>query len=111
LLLSSDARSNATGGQLDSQEAQEQIEQSHQLQLDMATLAQKHNAKLPEEPDAEKLPAITQMLHSAEVVKSAGEGSSGAGGGHGRATAYSEPHLQLSSPAGIRATTAAMRFL
>jgi type VI secretion system secreted protein VgrG len=36
-----------------------------------------------------------------------GEGSCGAGGGHGKATAYSEPHMQLSSPAGITATTAA----
>jgi type VI secretion system secreted protein VgrG len=107
MLLSSDARTGATGGQLDSQEAQAQIEQSHQLQLDMATLAQKHNARLPEEPDAEKLLAVAQMLHSAEVVKSAGEGSSGAGGGHGSTTAYSEPHMQLSSPAGITATTAA----
>jgi type VI secretion system secreted protein VgrG len=107
LLLSSDARNGATGGQLDSQEAQAQIEQSHQLQLDMATLAQKQNARMLDEPDAEKLPAITQMLHSAEVIKSAGEGTSGAGGGHGRATAYSEPHIQLSSPAGITATTAA----
>jgi type VI secretion system secreted protein VgrG len=107
MLLSSHARTNATGGQLDSQEAQAQIEQSHELQLDMASLAQKHNARLADEPDAEKLPAVTQMLHSAEVVKSAGEGSSDAGGGHGSATAYSEPHLQLSSPAGITATTAA----
>jgi type VI secretion system secreted protein VgrG len=107
MLLSSDARTGATGGQLDSQEAQTQIEQSHQLQLDMATLAQKHNARLPEEPDAEKLPAVAQMVHSAGVVKSAAEGTSSAGGGHGSTTAYSEPHMQLSSPAGITATTAA----
>jgi type VI secretion system secreted protein VgrG len=107
LLLSSHARNGASGGQLDSQEAQAQIEQSHQLQLDMATLAQKHNARLAEEPEAAKLAALTQMAHSAGVVAAASEGSSGAGGGHGSTTAYSEPHLQLSSPAGITATTAA----
>jgi Rhs element Vgr protein len=107
MLLSSDARTGATGGQLDSQEAQAEIEQSHQLQLDMATLAQKHNARLPEEPDAAKLPAVAQMLHSAEVIKATEDGTGGAGGGHGTTTAYSEPHMQLSSPAGITATTAA----
>lgn len=107
LLLSSDARGGAAGGQLDSQEAQAQIEQSYQLQLDMATLAQKHNAMLKDEPEAAKLAAVAQMARSIEVVKSADEGSSGAGGGHGSATAYSEPHLQLSSPAGITATTPA----
>jgi type VI secretion system secreted protein VgrG len=107
LLLSSHARNGASGGQLDSQEAQAQIEQSHQLQLDMATLAEKHNARLLDEPEAAKLAAVVQMAHSAEVVAAAGEGSSGAGGGHGKATAYSEPHMQLSSPAGITATTAA----
>jgi type VI secretion system secreted protein VgrG len=107
LLLSSHARTNATGGQLDTQEAQAQIEQSHQLQLDMATLAQQHNARLKDEPEAAKLAAVAQMLHSAGVVKSVGEGSSGSGGGHGATTAYSEPHIQLASPAGITATTAA----
>lgn len=37
---------------------------------------------------------------------SAGEGSSGAGDRHGTATACSEPHMQLSSPAFITDTTA-----
>jgi Rhs element Vgr protein len=103
MLLSSHARNGAAGGQLDSQEAQAQIEQSHQLQLDMATLAQKHNALMKDAPEAAKLAALAQMAHSAEVVASAGEGSKGSGS----ATAYSEPHLQLSSAAGITATTAA----
>jgi type VI secretion system secreted protein VgrG len=111
LLLSSHARNGASGGQLDSQEARAQIEQSHQLQLDMATLAQKHNALMKDEPEAGKLTALVQMAHSAEVVASAeegaGAGSVGGGGGQGKATAYSEPHLQLSSPAGITATTPA----
>lgn len=107
MLLSSYARTGATGGQLDSQEAQAQIEQSHQLQVELATLAQKHNGLLKDEPEPAKLPAIAQMLHSAEVIKATADGTSGAGGGHGTTTAYSEPHMQLASPAGVTATTGA----
>jgi type VI secretion system secreted protein VgrG len=109
MLLSSDKRSGASGGQLDSREAQAQIEESHQLQLDMATVAQKHNALMKGEPEPPRLPALAQMAHSAGVVKSADEGggANGADGGQGKVTAYGEPHLQLSSPAGIVAVTPA----
>jgi type VI secretion system secreted protein VgrG len=117
MLLTTDARRNASGTQLDSREAQAQIEHSHQLQTALAGTAQKHNAaaqdvpvsreagrpgatKLPGEPAAEKLPAIAQMQHSMEVVNSTADH----GTGH-PVTAYSEPHLQLSSPAGIAAST------
>jgi len=97
MLLSSDARQGARGGLLDAQEAISQIEESHRLQVDVANLAQKHNAKLEGEPAPEALPALKQMQHSAEVL----------GAADGGAVAYSEPQLQLSSPAGIVATTPA----
>jgi uncharacterized protein (DUF2345 family) len=88
---------------------QAQIESSHELQLGMATAAQRHNALMKGEPEPAKLAALAQMTRSADVVKSAGEGcgANGAGGGQGEVTAYSEPHLQLSSPAGIVAATPA----
>ncbi|MFC5458397.1 type VI secretion system Vgr family protein [Massilia niabensis] len=102
LLLSSDARSGASGSQLDSREAVSQIEESGQLQVDIATQAQKHNALLKDEPSPAELVALKQMGHSVEVVA-----STDSGGGQGQVTAYSEPHLQLSSPAGIVAATPA----
>lgn len=107
MLLSSDARNGASDGQLDSMEAQAQIARGHELQLNMATTAQKHNADLKgeqaeAEPPPEKLPAIAQMAHSVEVLK----GADGAGAGaQSPVTAYTEAQLQLSGPAGIAATT------
>ena len=118
LLLSTDARINVSGSQLDSREAQAQIDQSLQLQTALATTAQKHNAMLKDdksqaEPAPEKLPSITQMAHSVTVVEATdGNASSGdRAGDAGKVTAYAEPHLQLSSPAGIAATTPANAVL
>lgn len=114
MLISTDARTNATGSQLDSKEAQTQIEQSHALQKTLADTAQKHNAKLKDDPAADKLPAIDQHQHSLDVVM---QTASGAGsnqnntGNTNQVTAYSEPHLQLSSPAGITAMSPASAIL
>ncbi len=114
LLISSDARPNATGSVLDSREAMAQVEQSKQLQTALATTAQKHNAMLKiagnAEPAPDKLSTIIDMAHSVKVMESKADGSSagalsGDSGGAGKVTAYAEPHLQLSSPAGIAATT------
>jgi type VI secretion system secreted protein VgrG len=101
LLLSADKRQGASGSQLDSREAQGQIKQSHQLQVSLASTAQAHNAKLKDEPEPKKLPAIAQQEHSVAVLSATG------GDGQAKAAAYSEPQLQLSSPAGIAATTPA----
>ncbi len=111
MLLSSDARNGASGSQLDSQEAQAQIERSHELQLSMAGTAQKHNAGIKDdkgqaEPAPDQLPAIAQMANSVEVLK----GTDG-GGGQTPVTAYTATQLQLSSPAGIAATTPANAIL
>lgn len=97
MLLSTDARQGARGSQLDSWEAVSQIEECHRLQVEVANLAQKHNAKLEGEPAPEELAAVKQMRHSAEVISAA----------EGEAVAYSEPQLQLSSPAGVVVTTPA----
>jgi type VI secretion system secreted protein VgrG len=82
------------------------------LQQSLAETAQKHNAKMKDskgsdEPAAEKLPAIAAMADAVMVVAGVQAGGGGDVGGAGQVTAYSEPHLQLSSPAGIAATTPA----
>jgi type VI secretion system VgrG family protein len=102
LLLSTDARQGARGGQLDAREAIVQVEQSHALQLAMASTARKHNAVLKDEPEPEKLAAVGALENTVDVL-SRTEG----GDGGGQATAYGEPQLQLSSPAGIVAVTPA----
>ena len=108
MLISTDKRYNATSSQLDSREAQNQIEQSHELQVQMASTAQQHNAKLKAEPAPDKLSAIAAHDHTLEVITATGQGMSGnaeEGGGAGTVTAYSEPNIQFSSPAGITAST------
>jgi type VI secretion system secreted protein VgrG len=108
LLLSTDAQRGGSGSQLDSREARAQVEQSHALQVALASTAQKHNAALKEEkgqaePEPGKLPAVSAIERSIDVLK----GVEGGQGGQGQVTAYAEPQLQLSSPAGIVATTPA----
>src|SRR5471032_1289411 len=112
MLLSTDARNGGNGQQLDSSEARAQIDAARQLQQSLAETAQKHNAKMKDgkgadEPAAEQLPAIAAMAAAAKVVAGVQTGGGGEAGGAGQVTAYSEPHLQLSSPAGIAATTPA----
>jgi type VI secretion system secreted protein VgrG len=112
MLLSCDARSGASGTQLDSREALAQIEESYQLQVAIATQAQKHNAKLKGEADPADLAAVQQLGHTAEVVQGAdGGGAKADAGGSGKVGAYTEPHLQLSSPSGIVAGTPANAVL
>jgi type VI secretion system secreted protein VgrG len=97
LLLSADARNGGSGNQLDSREAAAQIKESHELQVALATQAQKHNARLKDEREPDEFAALKQMGHSAEVIE----------GADNNAIAYGEPQLQLSSPAGIVAATPA----
>lgn len=101
MLFSTDARNGGNGNQLDSREALAQIGESLQLQTDLVTQAQKHNAKLKNESDPAELVAIKQMGHIAEVVGATD------GNEQGKAVAYSEPHLQLSGPVGIVASSPA----
>lgn len=115
LLLSADARTNATSTQMDSHEAHAQITASHALQESLATTAQKHNASIKgrsgeAELAPDKLAAIARMSESGEVVEGAASGSTGtapASGGQGQAPAYTQQQLQLSSPMGIVAATPA----
>lgn len=108
LLLSADARAGAAGSQLDSREALAQIEQSNELQGRLARTAGKHKAVLEGGPaDPAALPAVRAMKNVAGVLQGAGSGGprSSTASGQSGFDAYSEPHLQLSSPAGIVAST------
>jgi type VI secretion system VgrG family protein len=103
LLLSTDARTGAGGDQLDSREAQVQNEESKELQAALARTASKHNAVLENgNSGSSELPAISAMESTIDILK----GSSGSGRPSG-VTAYSQPHFQLSSPAGIVMSTPA----
>lgn len=73
----------------------------------MASQAQKHNAKLKDEQEPAALAALKEMGRSLEVVSSVAAGADG----QGKVDAYLEPHLQLSSPAGIVAATPASAVL
>ena len=104
LLLSTDARTNASGTQMDAKEATAQLEQSLTLLTLLAETAQKHQAGMKDgqgqaEATPDTLPALQQLAHSLEMLK----GSEAAG--NSQAAAYGAPQLQLSSPAGIVATT------
>ena len=107
LLLSTSASPGARGDQLESREALAQSEQSSVLQATLARTAQQHNAALESESgEPAELPALSAMDASIKVLKTTGSAAA-TGGGSGQVTAYGQPHLQLSSPAGIVAGTPA----
>ncbi len=68
----------------------------------MPMLRGKQKAGLPDETSAKDLPALAQLRHTTEVLRHAETGDQGAS-----AVAYSQPHLQVSAPKGILATTPA----
>jgi len=112
MLLSSDARLHGAGAALAAGEAQAQIEQSAGLQRSLTDTAVKHNAGLKDldgQPQAasDRLPAIAALAESADIIGASAGGSvlDAHSGGHGTATVFGQPQMQLSSPAGIAATT------
>ena len=109
MLLSTHARHNASGQQLDSREAGVQIQASLDLVTSLARTAHQHNARMQDDPGADKLPAIERMADSITVLDgvAAGDGAPGADAGRGEASAYTMAQLQLSGAAGIVATTPA----
>jgi type VI secretion system secreted protein VgrG len=120
LLLSADKRggndSGASSAQMDSKEAQAQLDSAQQLLTSLSETAQAHKAMLPvlqtTEAKPDKLPAMAQLKHSIDVIQAsasgsgqAGSGEGASGGGAGQAVAYSEPLLVMSAPAGIALLT------
>ncbi|WP_454712160.1 type VI secretion system Vgr family protein [Cupriavidus nantongensis] len=88
---------------LDSEGAATQVEASTELLTSLADVARKQKADLPDEPAPAELPAIAQLKHTTEVLRH----TEAAADGKSNATAYNEPHLQVSAPEGIAATTPA----
>jgi type VI secretion system secreted protein VgrG len=125
LLLSADKRggndSGSSSAQMDSQEAQAQLDSAQQLLTSLSETAQAHKAMLPvlqtAEAKPDKLPAMAQLKHSIDVIQASTSGSAAgqqganagkageSGGGAGQAVAYSEPLLVISAPAGIALLT------
>lgn len=99
LMLASEAPS--AGMQMDVRAAQAQVDASRELQVSLAGMAQQHNAGIKRDGVAESAPAdlgaVAQMQHSGEVLAGVADG----------VAAWPEPMLQLSSPAGIVASTPA----
>ncbi|SPA56461.1 putative Rhs element VGR-related protein [Cupriavidus taiwanensis] len=88
---------------LDSEGAATQVEASAELLTSLADVARKQKADLPDEPAPAELPAIAKLKHTTEVLRHTETGTDG----KASATAYNEPHLQVSAPKGIAATTPA----
>ena len=100
LLISSDQQP-VNGMQMDSRAAAAIISRQFDLNTALAQSADTHQAKGATDPAADQLTAITQLQHSQQVISQ----QTPTGTSNDIAT-YSEPHLQLSSPAGIIAATA-----
>ena len=96
LLISSDARLNARSDQLDSQEAQQTLETSHARATALAEAATSHRAET-----TAKLPAIDALAHQHEVIGQRTTQGAQDTGGAGEVSAYSEPDIIVSSPAGL----------
>jgi len=114
LLLTTDARANASSTQLDSREAIAQTETAHSLATSLADLAKKQNAALKGDPAADKLPANASLQHALDVLNTTEtQGPKEASqsdikttqGGTGTIPAWSEPRLQSSAPGGIAQLT------
>ncbi|MEN3109840.1 type VI secretion system Vgr family protein [Uliginosibacterium paludis] len=106
LLLSSDARSNASGMQMDARLATSQLESAKALVQALAESAAKQKARLEGDPAADKLPVTEQLGHSNEVL-SATETQKATEKAEAAANvpAWSEPMIAIESPAGINALT------
>ena len=115
LLLSADARPNASGAHLDSREPIAQTQEARTLSRSLADIAHKQNAALKGDPAADQLPAI-DSLKQADATLSAtathganppgnNEGIKTTQGGTGTVPAWSQPRLQFAAPAGIAQLT------
>ncbi|MCW7537333.1 type VI secretion system tip protein TssI/VgrG [Aquabacterium sp. A7-Y] len=110
LLISADARAGGSTGstaQLDTREAEGQLQQSAELTTSLIDTAQKHKAQLKDEVKPEDLPvaqAQKTLQESIALTDQRGDPGSGAGeigGGAGTVRAWGRPDLVASAPAGI----------
>lgn len=107
LLISADARANASSTQLDTQEAQAQLQQAHELQQTLADTAHKHNAFTGQSFDAERHAqpdTVLQRPIDSLAQTTPGIGTEGSGGS-GTVPAFGRPDMIMSAPAGIALLT------
>lgn len=104
LLLSTDARPQASGTQMDARLALTQLEAAHGLITSLADSAQKQQATLPGEPAPPQLSAA-QALARSQAALNVTDTQNGPHGGSGSAPAWSVPLIVAESPAGISALT------
>jgi type VI secretion system secreted protein VgrG len=108
VLISADARPQASSSHLDSREARQALQQAHSLAVALQDSAQEQQAALPGlrleqyQHDRYELKRLEQDL-DASISGSAQEHF---GGGEGAATAWHQPHLVTSAPGGIASLTA-----
>ncbi len=109
LLLSADARPNASSSQMDVKEAHAQLRQALELQKSLADTAQKHNAFVGKSfnQDQHESPekVLQRPIESLEQTEQ-GIGST-EGGGAGTVTAFGRPELVMSAPGGVALLTPA----
>lgn len=107
MLLTTDARLNASGMQMDARLAIAQLEAAQARVTALAESAQKQQAELPGAPTADKLGAVDALAKSQVVLGATqSQGSQDSSiGGSGNAPAWREPMLVAESPAGIGALT------
>ena len=115
LLISTDARPNVSSAHLDSREPIAQTQAAQSLSHSLADVAQKQNAGLKGDPQADKLPAIDSLKQAAATLSATAthgataqgnsEGIKATQGGAGTVPAWSQPRLQFAAPAGIAQLT------
>ncbi len=113
MLVSADLRagneSGASSVQLDSNEAHSQLASGKDVMTALADTAQQHKTMLPVGKSSEvkpgKLPVVADASKHIKALQATASGVGGDHGGGGDATAYSEPHLVFSAPAGIAMVT------
>ncbi|MDB5800607.1 MAG: hypothetical protein JWL63_1546 [Rhodocyclales bacterium] len=108
LLISTDGRTNASGMQLDSRIAPDQLQAAQNLVTTLADSAQKQKADITGDPSPDKHPSVEALAKSQEIIAATDTGTAAGEqvqGGGGTAPAWSEPMLVAESPAGIAAVT------
>ncbi|GAB3541829.1 type VI secretion system Vgr family protein [Noviherbaspirillum agri] len=107
LLISADARPNASSTHMDVKEAQGQLKQARELQTNLASTAQKHNAFIGKTLDKEQHERPEKTLD--QLLESLDQHTEGTGtpegGGAGSAPAFGRPDLVISAPAGTALLT------
>ena len=107
MLVSTD-QASVGDAHLESSPAAMQIGSAGELMKSLASMAQQHKAQLAGEGKPEELGAVKGLQRSQETVQAGSDGVALAGeGGLGGAVAYTDPHLQLSTPSGIAVVTPA----